>query len=72
MKGLSKERPAIIAAPDRGNTPKNRVFLGPAQPSLANQHCIDEPLFRVDDMWQGTLRLKQVWQKSIRCNQLRI
>jgi len=45
---LCEQRPAIVAAPDRCYTVKNRVFLIPAQPPPLNQNCIDEALFGLD------------------------
>ena len=69
-KGMPEQRPAIVAAPDGRHTVKNRVLLIPAQPALANENCIDEPLLGLNGMRYGTLNPKQVRQKSVHCNQL--
>ena len=71
-KGMSEQGPAIVAPPDGRHTVKNRVLLIPTQPALANNNCVDELLLGLNGMWYGTLRPKQVGQKSVRCNQLRI
>jgi hypothetical protein len=69
---LCEQRPAIVAAPDRRHTAKNRILLVPAQPPLLNQNGIDEALFGLDGARQNTLRPKQARQNSIHGNQLRI
>ena len=69
-KGMSEQRPAIVAPPDGRHRVKNRVFLTPTQPALANKNCIDELLLSLNGLRYGTLLPKQVRQKSVRCNQL--
>jgi hypothetical protein len=69
---MSEQCPAIVAPPDGRYTVKNRVLLIPTQSALADNNGVDEALLGLNGTRYGTLRPKQVRQKSVRCNQLRI